>query len=592
MSVLVCLAAKAPETVPKETLLQVVWPDTFVSESVLVRSISELRRVFEDEAKEPRVIQTIAKRGYRLVTPVIRVNGAPHQIQSDGRVESPVLQTGSSSGKWTTRIGILIGLGLAALLLTILGFTAGKWWERLRGGTGGPQIRALAVLPLQNLSGDPSQEYFADGITEELITELSRIRELRIISSTSSRIYKNEHKPLPQIARELGVNGIVEGSVLRSGDRVRISAQLIYAPEDRNVWAETYDRDVRDTLTLQANVAGEIVRQVHSALTPDEKTHLNLPRPVNLAALDAYLKGQYHMRKWGTGGSPEERYKAAEYFRQATQIDPGFAQAWVRLADSHFVNAGTSPKEAPILKDVLEKALVVDPNLSEAHQLMGRFHESYDWSFTAAEKEYRRAIELDPNSASAHDLYGGLLNISGRWPEAEREEQLAQTLDPNNDHLFDGLYCRGTYDRALGIAMSLTEFHPEAGENYWYLSNIYFSLGRYDEGIAPVTLALRQFGYPEMARALAQTYAADGYRAALQLLAKDLARVQGNPASPTMVARIYLLLGDNDETFKWLERGFKERDGFLPGLKECAEWRSLRSDPRFADLVRRIGLPQ
>jgi TolB-like protein len=490
------------------------------------------------------------------------------------------------------RLGILFGLGMVLVLISILGFTPNKLRQRLGGTTRAPEIRALAVLPLQNLSGDPSEEYFADGITEELITELSHIRELRIISSTSSRIYKNEHKPLPQIARELGVNGIVEGSVLRSGDRVRISAQLIYAPEDRNVWAETYDRDVRDTLTLQANVAGEIVRQVHSALTPDEKTHLNLPRPVNLAALDAYLKGQYHMRKWGTGGSPEERYKAAEYFRQATQIDPGFAQAWVRLADSHFVNAGTSPKEASILKDVLEKALIVDPNLSEAHQLMGRFHESHDWNFTAAEKEYRRAIELDPNSASAHDLYGGLLNISGRWPEAEGEEQLAQTLDPNNDHLFDGLYCRGTYDRALGIALSLAEFHPEAGENYWYLSNVYFSLGRYDEGIAPVTLALRQFGYPEMARALAQTYAADGYRAALQLWAKDLARVQGNPASPTMVARIYLLLGDNDETFKWLERGFTERDGFLPELKECAEWRSLRSDPRFADLVGRIGLPQ
>jgi len=385
MSVLQCLAADAPEAVSKEKLLQTVWPDTFVSEGVLVRSIGQLRRVFDDDAKQPQVIETIAKRGYRLVAPVIPVNGTVHLTAGDGTLATADRHTGSTAAKRTIRPGILIGLGMAVVLAAILGFTLNKFWQRLRGATGGPEIRSLAVLPLQNLSGDPVQEYFSDGMTEELITELSRIRGLRVISRTSVMLYKNSKKPLPEIARELNVDGIVEGSVLRSGDRVRVTTQLIYAPNDTNLWAEAYDRDVRDVLVLEASVASDVAQQVHSQITPHQKS-INGPRPVNPAAFDAFMKGEYHLQKFGAGSGPDERYKAADYFRQATQFDPNFAQAWLGLANSYVINVGPSPSEVSPFKDALEKALAADPNLSDAHRLLGRFKLYHDWDFAFAKQ--------------------------------------------------------------------------------------------------------------------------------------------------------------------------------------------------------------
>ena len=584
MSVLVCLAADAPEAVSKEKLLQTVWPDTFVGEGVLVRSIVELRRLFEDDAKEPRVIQTIAKRGYRLVAPVVPGNGRISQAAAPavGGLHSGHL----TASKW--KLWLLVVAGVVLLCGLLVTFNVAHLKERLFGRSG-PTIRSLAVLPLQNLSGDPGQEYFSDGMTEELITELSRIKGLRVISRTSVMNYKQSRKLLPEIARELNVDAIVEGSVLRSGDRVRITAQLISAPNDTNLWAEAYDRDVRDVLTLQANVATDVAQEVHSQVTPHQAASSG-PRPVNLAVLDAYLKGAYHRQKWGSGGSPDERYKAAEYFRQATKLDPSFARGWLGLADSYVVNVGPSPNEVPLFKDALEKALAADPGLSGAHSLMGRFKLYHDWDFPAAEKEIRTAIELNPSNAEAHGCYADYLYHMGQRPEAEREEQLAQALDPNNDWLEAGLAWRGEYDRALERVRNLVELHPEDGWNHWELSNVYFAMGRYDEGVAELEPTLRQYGYPEMANALAKTHAAKGYKAALRLYAKDLAAVQGNPVCPTLVAKVYLLLGEKDEAFKWLEKGFAERDGFLLDLKH-GEWQSLRGDPRYEDLVRRMNFP-
>jgi len=592
MSVLVCLAEYPGEPVSKEKLLQTVWPNTFVGEGVLVRSIVELRRVFEDDAKEPRVIQTIAKRGYRLLAPVAPANGTKIPASDEVAIETILSPNQSTSkSKRTMHSGIAMGLGFAALLLAIVGFVPSKSLQRLRGMSRDPTIRSVAVLPLQNLSGDPGQEYFSDGMTEELITELSRIKGLRVISRTTVMNYKGSKKPLPEIARELNVDAIVEGSVLRSGNRVRITAQLIYAPSDTNLWAEAYDRDVRDVLTLQTNVATDVAQEVHSQVTPHQEAS-NPPRPVNSGALDAYLKGEYHQQKFGSGGSPDERYKAAEYFRQATQIDPSFARGWLGLANSYITNVGPSPSEAPTFKDALEKALVADPNLSEAHSLMGRFKLYHDWDFPAAEKEFRTAMELNPSNAEAHGCYADYLGHMGRRQEAEREEQIAQGLDPSASWLEGGLYDRGEYDRALKILRNQEGLHPEDGWNHWELSNVYFATRKYDEGVAELEPALRLYGYPEMANALAKTHAAKGYKAALRLYAKDLEALQGNPVCPTLVAKVYLLLGEKDEAFKWLERGFAERDGFLVSLVNSPDFQSLRGDPRYQDLVRRVGLPQ
>ena len=588
------------DVVTRDELQRRIWPaDTFVDfNQGLYNAIKRLREALGDTAETPRFIETLPKRGYRFIGTVNENgdhSGAPvGQAAVQGPQESSsIAESARISHKWR-RIVVSL-LAATAAVVVILAVAPGRVAANVRRwfspGPSVPAIHSLAVLPLQNLSGDPNQEYFADGMTEELITELSRISGLRVISRTSVMRYKKTDKSLPEIARELNVDAIVEGSVLRSEDRVRITAQLIYAPKDTNLWAEAYDRDLRDVLNLQANVASDVAQQIHSQVTSHETAGRSRPRPVNLAALDAYLKGEYHTQRFGSGGDPEERYRAAEYFRQATRIDPGFARAWVELAVAYITNVSPSQKEAPIVKDALEKALAADPGLSDAHSWMARFKECHDWDFAAAEQEFRRAIELDPNSTLAHDYYGDYLNNMGRWREAEREEQLAQALDPNNDHLSIGLYNRGDYDRALELARNQVELHPEVGANHWNLSNVYFALGRYPEGIAEVQTTFRQYGYPEAASALAKTYAANGYQAALRRYAKELATVQGNPACPTMVANVYRILGDKDEAFKWLERGFVERDGFLVGLN-VAEFDSIRGDPRFDDLVRRVGLPK
>ena len=395
---------------------------------------------------------------------------------------------------------------------------------------------------------------------------------------------------MPEIARELNVDAIVEGSVLRSGGRVRITVQLIYAPADLNLWAEAYDRDISDVLALQENVASDVAEHVHIQVTDQVTARSSRPRRVNIAALDAYLTGEYHIHKYGTGGSSDELYKATEYLRQATQIDPGFARAWMALARTYNPNVGPAPREVSIYKDAIEKALAADPNLSEAHARMAQLKEYQDWDFAAAEQEFRRAIELDANNASAREEYGDYLNMMGRWTEAEHEEQLAQTLDPDNEYLLDGLHRRGEYERALELGRNLVKLHPEDGGYHWSLSRTYFALGRYKEGVAELPPTFKAFGYLEMANALAKTSATKGYKAALRLYAKDLAAVQGNPASPAMVASVYHILGDKDETFRWLEKAFVERDGFLLEIKD-PEWQSLRGDPRLESLVRRIGLP-
>jgi TolB-like protein/DNA-binding winged helix-turn-helix (wHTH) protein/tetratricopeptide (TPR) repeat protein len=587
MEVLVCLAHHPGETLPKEQLLRTVWPDTFVSDDVLVRSISEIRRAFEDDPRESKFIQTISKRGYRLLAPVVLVNGNTRLAAEVSKSADTAKQ--SIFSRRGLRIGIVIGVTSTVALLALLALMPADVWRKLAGKGEVPQIRSLAVLPLQNLSGDPAQEYFADAMTEELITELSRISALKVISRTSVMRYKKTDRPLPEIARQLGVDGIVAGSVLRSGERVRITAQLIYAPGDTNLWAQTYDRDLRDVLILQSAVAGAIADEIRVKMTPGEKVRMADSHPVNPAALEAYLKGEYHSDTSRFG--KDARFKAAEYFEQATRIDPKFARAYVALAWAHIPNVAPTPEEVPVVTDALEKALALDPNLADAHHALARFKEFHDWDFPGAEREFQRAIELDPSDAMFHDQYGDYLDNMGRYQEGEREEQLAQQLDPGSDHLMDGYNHRGEYGRVLEISRNQVEAHPDDVLAHDCLAMACLRTGRYKEAIEELQRVVVLSGYAEMARPLAKAYAASGYQGALRLWAKDLEQAQGNPASPTMVAEVYTYLGDKENAFKWLEKAYSERDGFLVGLGG-AGWQPLRSDPRFQDLVRRVGLPQ
>jgi eukaryotic-like serine/threonine-protein kinase len=482
---------------------------------------------------------------------------------------------------------------VALISLMVLAAAAVAAWFGIRRGPseGVPTIHSVAVLPLKNLSGDPSQQYFADGMTEELITDLSEISALKVISRTSSEIYQGTHKPLPEIARELNVDAIVEGSVQRSGNRVRVTAQLVYAAQDKTLWARSYDRDLSDALSAQSAVARSLADEIRVNMTAGEKKRVGSEHPVNPDALDAFLKGRYHLGRFGNGAGKEERYAAMEYFQKAIQIDPTFARAYVGLVDAHTPNITPTPEEVPIVQDALQKALAADPNLSDAHLHLARFKEFHDWDFPAAGREFQRAIELEPNNARAHDFYGDYLDNMGKHDEAIKQDQLAQELDPESDHLIDGYNHRGEYARGLEIALNNVAIHPNDGQWHGYLYLTYLRTGRQKETVEELQRAMALYGYPEMASALAKTYAQSGYEAAMRLAAKQFEQALGNAVSPTWIAEIYTHLGDKNSAMQWLERGYAERDGFVVTLRDPV-WDLLRSDPRFRDLVRRIGLPQ
>jgi TolB-like protein/DNA-binding winged helix-turn-helix (wHTH) protein/Tfp pilus assembly protein PilF len=596
MGVLVCLADQAGEVVAKEKLLQTVWPDTFVSDDVLKRSVSELRRVFEDDPRESRIIETIPKRGYRLMTDVKPSNSHI----SVGLAKAPVIKGDPASARpairrWTialAMLGVVASVGGLLLALNVDGIR-----ERVFGRTG-PQIRSLAILPLQNLSGDPSQDYFADGMTEELITQLSRLSSLRVISRTSVMRYKNSNKPLPEIARELGVEGIIEGSVLRSGDRVRITAQLIYAAQDKNIWAQSYDRDLQDVLALQSTVATTIADEIRVKMTPGEQAQLGSFRPVNLKAHEAYLRGLYRLQqaqdatyKKDKGKLVEnEAQKAVGYFQEAIQADPNYAPAYTGVSDAWLSGQLPLRDWAPRAKSMVLKALQLDDNLASAHRMMGDLLRCEDWDWTGAEREYRRAIQLEPSNMDAHTNYSYLLFNTGRMQEGMKEVEVAQSLDPRSDSMASAFYATRQFDRAIDLDHAQAQIRPSDFYPHFELSNIYALTGRHREAISELQAMDTVLEYRELAAALGRTYESAGYEKALQMYAARLQVYARKAYIPDWyIASIYGFLGDKGQAFAWLEKAYKARDG-MEGLADPM-WDPLRSDPRFKDLVRRVGLP-
>jgi TolB-like protein/DNA-binding winged helix-turn-helix (wHTH) protein len=582
------------DVVTRDELQQRLWPaDTFVDfEHGLYNAIQRLREALGDSAETPRYIETLSRRGYRFIAPVTNGNRDEGKVEA-ARTGTPVAVISERSAPhrrlW---ISVLVAASLAAVVLLLaVAFKGGSFRGRLLGKDASPPIRSLAVLPLQNLSNDINQEYFADGMTDALITDLAQVNSLKVISRTSTMRYKKSDKSLPEIARELNVDGIVEGTVQRSGGRVRITAQLIYAPTDKLVWADTFDREQQDTLALQSTVARAIADQIRVEMTPRERSRLQDPRPVNLGALEAYLQGQYHAASIGEGSSFEERYRAVEYFREAIRQDPSFSRAYVGLATALIQFVSPAPKDAPFVKDALEKAITLDPDSSEAHVWMARYKEFHDWDFPAAEREFRRAIELDRNNAGAHDFYGNFLDLMGRLPEGAIEEQRAQELDPGDDHLMDGYNLRGEYARVLEISRNVVATHPTDGIFRHYLFMAYLHNGRDKEAVEQLQQTVILYGHPELAAPLAQAYAFRGRQGFLRLWAKDLEQLHREGVPPVIVAQVYALIGDADNAFTWLEKGYLERDGFLLLMKVDPDWASFRSDPRFQDLMRRIGLP-
>jgi TolB-like protein len=348
--------------------------------------------VFEDDVRESRIIQTIPKRGYRLLVPVEPVNGT-----QGARIARPI-QEQQKAGRNRRTLALLSG-GVSALLLILLGALYFRSRERLFGKTADPPIHSLAVLPLQNLSADPAQEYFSDGMTDALITDLAQTSSLRVISRTSSMQYKETKKSLPEIARELNVDGIIEGTVQRSGDRVRITAQLIYAPSDKHLWANSYERDMRDAFGLEQDLAQEIADRVQGRIATPKQAPLHTSRPANNKAFDAYLQGNYHLTRAEWSVAEDEKRMAAQYFQQAIDADADFLPAYIGLANAHGELTRGSREDTAIRKRAAEKALALDPNSAEAWDILGHI-KWLDLDWTGAEQDFRRAVAVKAADAT------------------------------------------------------------------------------------------------------------------------------------------------------------------------------------------------
>jgi TolB-like protein len=487
------------------------------------------------------------------------------------------------------------GLALVALVALLEG---ANWKQKWFADADPDLIRSVAVLPLQNLSNDPNQEYFVDGMTDELITDLAQIHELKVVSKTSIMQYKGTRTPLPQIGQELGVDAVVEGSVLRSGDRVRITAQLIRTSTDRHIWAAAYDGDLKDVLSLQARVAEAITDQVKLNLTAEESGHLRRGRAVNPEALDFYLRGRYAWNQRNVDGFR----KGIEYFNRAIEKDPNFALAYSGLADCHTLLSlfGESPTAITDAKAAAEKALQLDNTLAEAHTSLAAVRILHDWDWTGAEQEFQRALELNPNSAQAHHWYGNLLlGPEGRHDEAISQLHRAQELDPlsliiNADVGF-AYYLAGRNDQALQAYQKVLAENPNFLPVHFYLLQYYKQAGNYDLWLRESLEDARLAGSPGYAQALQQVYTQGGFRAVMEEMAKPggsskLARYQDIRVDACGSAGANVVLGRNSAALNALDNCYRAAEPALLYLKVDPAWTKLRGEPRFQDLLHRLGL--
>jgi TolB-like protein/DNA-binding winged helix-turn-helix (wHTH) protein len=609
--VLKMLLARPAELVTREEIRCSLWPSgTFVDfDNGLNTAINRLREALGDSAENPKFIETLPRRGYRFIGALDGVPGSRIQAGQSaspflGAKEPVVAPKRTSLGHITEGLGahwvrnvLFLAVGMALLLAALVGMKFGWWPRQLRRESGRIRVQSIAVLPLENLSGDPAQEYFADGMTDELTTDLAKIGNLRVISRTSATQYKGTHKRLAQIAKELNVDALVEGAVSRSADRVRITAQLIYAPTDEHLWAETYERDVHDVLTLQDEVARAIAREIRVNLTPEERGLL-IARPVNPEAFEDYLRGRYYWNKW----TEEAIRKGIAYFNQAIQKDTNCALAYAGLADSYnslgdFGVAVMPPREASAQAEAAAlKAVELDEQLAEAHAALAMARFRYDRNWRDVETEFKRAIELNPGYATAHHWFAHYLMAAGRLPEALAESNRAYDLNPIDPemgvHLQWHFYYAHDYDQVIQQGRKALEIDPNLNEIHLYLGLAYEQKGMYQEAIAALQKAVDLSGRRTIAlSSLGHVYGVSGEKgAALKVLKELQDSSKQRYVSSYDLAILWAGLGEKDHALAWLDRAYQETSYWLFTIETDPRLNSIRSDPRFQDLIRRVGL--
>ena len=604
---LTVLIEHAGDVVTKEELRQRIWPaDTFVDfDHGLHSAITRLREALGDSSESPRFIETLPRRGYRFIAPVqtigdrIETETPPQQSPALEISEAQEVSKLSRDRLGRFGVSLLAGLLGATLLLALLIAAdiggARRWLLR----SSNPTIRSIAVLPLQNASGDPEQEYFADGMTDALITNLSQIDGLQIISHTSAMHYKATKQSLPQIGRELNVDGVVQGAVVRSGDRVRITAQLVHASSEQDLWTGSYERDAGDILRLQREVAQEVAQQVRMQLTPKPEGQAGSIDRVNPEAYEAYLRGRYFWNQRTESGL----LKSIEQFQHAIDLDPNSALPYAGLADAYLVfdawtvEAASHAEIDAKASAAVAKALQLDPAMAEAHTVLaGLKHGRWDWS--GAEAEYRRAIELNPNYAHAHQWYSQLLCELGRFDEGLAEAQRAHSLDPLNlilaADIGNRLYWARRYSDAIAPLQKTLELDSNFAVAHRFLGQVYEQNGTFEAALSELKRAAElSSNNPIDLGALGHTYAMSEQRKQASEILQQLQRLSAKRhVSGYHFALIYAGLGDKENALHWLEEAYREHSTWILHLKVDPRLDPLRSDPRFQDLLRRVGLGQ
>jgi TolB-like protein/Tfp pilus assembly protein PilF len=515
--------------------------------------------------------------------------------------QEPVLEAPADPNREQTTVPPArrwVGLSAAAVVFAALLMLAYVAARNRAGDASRPKIRSLAVLPLQNLSGDPSQDFIADGMTEELIGRLSRIHGLRVISRTSSMHFKNTQLALPEIAKMLAVDAIVEGSLVREGHQIRVHAQLIRAATDEHIWAGEYQRNYESILEVQGEVARSIVEQIALNLTPEERARLASGRPVDPQAYENYLKGRYYFGQ----RTEDALHKSIASFEQAITSDPSYAPAYSGLAEAYAMlgfRGGLPSKDALSgAKKAALKAIELDNSLAEPHASLAFIAETYDWNWPLAEREYKQALELNPSYAQAHNWYAGYLTYTGRFDEGITEAMRARELDPLslplNNALAGRLLAGGRYDEALGQVQRTLELDDHFAPAHQTLGWIYLHSGKQKEAIREFQHALELSGAEDtdIQLDLGFACAVSGQREEARRILVKLEQMHQQSIAPSAsVAILYGALGETSEAFAWLEKAYEERDPQLTYLKAGRRFEPLRKDPRFGEFVRRVGLP-
>jgi TolB-like protein/DNA-binding winged helix-turn-helix (wHTH) protein len=594
MDLLILLAASNGQLVTRTEIAKRLWDsEVFVdTEHGINTAIRKIRQVLGDDPEMPGFVQTVPGMGYRFVAPVVNLNEVPEteSPQAIPAAEIPESTAGQSAQEWqhtrgTLRMVLVAGLVIGALVLTAA-LRPVNWFDRLFHGGTKPAIASIAVLPLDNLSGDPSQEYFADGMTDELTTMLARDSTLRVTSRTSAMQYKGARKPLPEIAHALHVEGILEGSVEHRGDLVHMTLQLIRADSDTHLWADSYDRNYVDVAALPEQAARDVARQLHGAVPSSPSA-----RYVNPEAHDAYLRGRFLF-------FANRFEEAAPYFKKATELQEDYAPGWAGLAvcyDASTMDGRHDPRVAlPQADPSATRAIALDPSLPEAHLAMSGSLFLGHWDWVHADQEILRAIDLDPDFAEAYHLRARILTATNRNSEAIEVQKKQMEIDPfaRPWGMAETYYNVRKYDAAIADARLRLENSPDDPRLHSFIARSLFSKDQYKEATDEFAQLYRAVLNPRAASAIEYAYQTGGYRAVVRWQLRSLEQeAKSHYVSPVSLATLHAELGQRDTTLALLEEALRQRSPQLLWVQTERAFDFLHTDPRYRSLVQRIGLP-